>query len=178
MNQAVEAHETGSVVGAGSFVCVKCGSGVSLEATDPLPECPGCGGSRFRRASLFEQPTLDTAAVEPGEAEPEWLADAREKLPDAGVFLALWQDGATRVVPIAEGWTRIGRSVAADVRLDDPTVSRRHALIVRTPEGEIRALDDRSLNGVFVNGERVEWGPLHDGDELTIGRFQLHVVEV
>jgi pSer/pThr/pTyr-binding forkhead associated (FHA) protein len=82
-----------------------------------------------------------------------------------------------KTLPIEEGWTRIGRSGAADVRLDDPTVSRRHALVVLTPEGDLRALDDRSLNGLFVNGERVEWAPLSDGDELEIGRYRLYVLE-
>ena len=38
-------------------------------------------------------------------------------------------------------------------------------------------LDDRSLNGVFVNGEEVEWGKLEDGDELRIGRYQLFALE-
>ena len=47
--------------------------------------------------------------------------------------------------------------------------------IVRTPEDELRALDDRSLNGLFVNGEQVEWAPLSDGDELEIGRYRLYV---
>ena len=74
-------------------------------------------------------------------------------------------------------WTRIGRSLAADVRFDDPTVSRRHALIVRGPDG-VRVLDDRSLNGVFVNGERVEWSTLQDGDEMLVGRYRLRFVEV
>ena len=74
-------------------------------------------------------------------------------------------------------WTRIGRSLAADIRFDDPTVSRRHALIVRQPDG-LRVLDDRSLNGVFVNGERVEWSTLADGDEVVIGRHHLHFVDV
>jgi pSer/pThr/pTyr-binding forkhead associated (FHA) protein len=74
-------------------------------------------------------------------------------------------------------WTRIGRSLAADIRFDDPTVSRRHALIVRQPDG-LRVLDDRSLNGVFVNGERVEWSTLADGDEIVIGRHHLHFVDV
>ena len=58
-------------------------------------------------------------------------------------------------MPLTREWTRIGRSLAADVRFDDPTVSRRHALIVRHPDG-VRLLDDRSLNGVFVNGARVD----------------------
>ncbi len=66
----------------------------------------------------------------------------------------------------------MGRSLAADVRFDDPTVSRRHALIVRQPDG-VRVLDDRSLNGVFVNGERVEWRELQDGDEIVVGRYRL-----
>jgi pSer/pThr/pTyr-binding forkhead associated (FHA) protein len=59
------------------------------------------------------------------------------------------------------------------VRLDDPTISRRHALIVRGPDG-VRLLDDRSLNGVFVNDERVEWRTLADGDEIVVGRYRLH----
>ncbi len=80
------------------------------------------------------------------------------------------------IVDLPTGWTRIGRSTAADLRLDDATVSRRHALLVRTPENELRALDDRSLNGLFVNGERVEWTPLRDGDELEIGRYRLYVL--
>ena len=77
---------------------------------------------------------------------------------------------------LAREWTRIGRSLAADVRFDDPTVSRRHALIVRQPDG-VRVLDDRSLNGVFVNGERIEWRALRDGDELVVGRHHLHFID-
>ena len=78
--------------------------------------------------------------------------------------------------PLQEEWTRVGRSLAADVRFDDPTVSLRHALIVRQPDG-VRVLDDRSLNGVFVNGERVEWRALDDGDEIVVGRYRLHFLE-
>ncbi|HZC29764.1 MAG TPA: FHA domain-containing protein, partial [Gaiellaceae bacterium] len=78
--------------------------------------------------------------------------------------------------PLEREWTRVGRSLAADVRFDDPTVSRRHALIVRQADG-VRVLDDRSLNGVFVNGERVEWRVLSDGDEIVVGRYRLHFLE-
>ncbi len=46
-----------------------------------------------------------------------------------------------------------------------------------TETGELRALDDRSLNGLFVNGERVDWAPLADGDELEIGRYRLYLLE-
>ena len=73
-------------------------------------------------------------------------------------------------------WTRIGRSLTADIRLDDPTVSRRHALVCRQ-EDSVRVLDDRSLNGIFVNGERVEWHDLADGDELIIGRYRLYFLD-
>ncbi|MQA75486.1 MAG: FHA domain-containing protein, partial [Solirubrobacterales bacterium] len=73
------------------------------------------------------------------------------------------------------GWTRIGRSGAADVRLDDPTVSRRHALVLDRGGAPVIA-DDRSLNGLFVNGERVEWAALSDGDELEVGRYRLYVL--
>ena len=75
-------------------------------------------------------------------------------------------------VALAEGTTRIGRSPTADICLEDPSVSRRHAMILR--EGEsVRILDDRSLNGVFVNGERVTARELKDGDVLQLGRNEL-----
>jgi pSer/pThr/pTyr-binding forkhead associated (FHA) protein len=44
--------------------------------------------------------------------------------------------------------------------------------------GEGGPLDDRSLNGVFVNGERVEWSTLADGDEVVIGRHHLHFINL
>ena len=86
-------------------------------------------------------------------------------------------DGEIAIFPIEQGWTRIGRSANADIRLDDPSVSRRHALIVSETPDSLRVLDDRSLNGVFLNGEIVEWGrlarrrraggrPLHDSIAL------------
>jgi pSer/pThr/pTyr-binding forkhead associated (FHA) protein len=86
--------------------------------------------------------------------------------------------GRPLLVQLDDGWTRIGRSGTADIQLDDPTVSRRHALLVRTPGDELRALDDRSLNGLFVNGDKVDWAELADGDELEIGRYRLYVLEV
>ena len=70
------------------------------------------------------------------------------------------------MIPVSREWTRIGRSLAADIRFDDATVSRRHALIA-SEEGGVRVLDDRSLNGIQVNGRRVEWSPLSDGDEIV-----------
>ena len=95
----------------------------------------------------------------------------RESIAEPGKYLAMFADGRTRVIELSAGWSRIGRSRSADIRLDDPTVSRRHAVIVQTPEGELSVLDDRSMNGICVNGEPVDWSPLADGDELQIGRY-------
>ena len=80
------------------------------------------------------------------------------------------------VIAVSREWTRIGRSLAADIRFDDATVSRRHALIA-SEEGGVRVLDDRSLNGIQVNGRRVEWSPLADGDEISIGRHTLYFLD-
>jgi FHA domain/Zinc-ribbon containing domain len=177
-NAEARVYETGRVVGAGSFACVDCGFTVTLAALDEVPECT-CGGSRFRRASMFEQTTVVTTAVEV-ETEPEWLDATREMLAEQGreeQFLAFEDEAGASVLRVPEGWSRIGRSSTAEIQLDDPTVSRRHAVIVRTPAAELRVMDDRSLNGVFVNGEQVEWGSLTDGDELAVGRYRLHVID-
>ena len=174
----MESLTTGTLAGTGSFRCEECGYVVTLAAADSLPDCPGCGGSRFARASLFSGGRFQRRpGEEPTTEEREALVSrARTMLGAAGQYLA-WHDGAAvRVAPLEREWTRVGRSLAADVRFDDPTVSRRHALIVRQPDG-VRVLDDRSLNGVFVNGERVEWRVLSDGDEIVVGRYRLHFLE-
>jgi pSer/pThr/pTyr-binding forkhead associated (FHA) protein len=121
--------------------------------------------------------TVPVVPVEPvAPTRPEWIDEARANLSVPGKYLA-YEDGGRRiVVPVAREWTRIGRSLSADVRFDDATVSRRHALIVAQADG-VRVLDDRSLNGVFVNGRRVEWSPLTDGDEIVVGRHTLHFMD-
>lgn len=174
-------HEAGAIPGAGTFSCAACGFQVSLEALDELPECPRCTGVSFRRASLFEigleQPSTTEFAVADEIAEPEWLPGAREAIEEPGRYLA-FSDGGLHLCRLEHGWTRIGRSVAADIRLDDPTVSRRHALIVWEKDEPLRVMDDRSLNGVFLNGEMVDWGSIGDGDELAVGRYRLYLLEV
>jgi pSer/pThr/pTyr-binding forkhead associated (FHA) protein len=107
---------------------------------------------------------------------PAWVDDARAGLTAPGKYLAYEESGRHVVVAISREWTRIGRSMAADLRFDDATVSRRHALVVNQAEG-VRVLDDRSLNGIYVNGRRVEWSPLADGDEVSIGRHTLFFMD-
>ena len=176
-----EIHQTGeqiTVSQPGSLFCVSCGWAFSIASISSLPACPNCSGTRFRRASLFEGPTMDAAAVHTADATPEWLVEARAELEQPGSYLAFDDGGGEyAVIRLEPGWTRIGRSSSADVRLDDPTVSRRHALVVLTESGELRGLDDRSMNGLFVNGERVDWAPLADEDELEIGRYRLYVLQ-
>jgi hypothetical protein len=107
---------------------------------------------------------------------PAWLEETRASLGHPGRYLAFEQDGQIVVCPVTREWTRIGRSLAADIRFDDATVSRRHALVA-SEEGGVRVLDDRSLNGIQVNGRRVEWSPITDGDELVIGRHALYFMD-
>jgi hypothetical protein len=174
-----DVHHAGETAGGvGSFICQGCSFPVSFEPAESIPRCPNCGGTDFRRSSLFEQPTLRNIAVTRPAAKPEqWLDGVRESISEPGKYLAMFADGRTRVIELSAGWSRIGRSRSADIRLDDPTVSRRHAVIVQTPEGELRVLDDRSMNGIRVNGEPVDWCPVADGDELQIGRYSLSVIE-
>ncbi|HET9121770.1 MAG TPA: FHA domain-containing protein, partial [Solirubrobacterales bacterium] len=164
--------------GVGSFVCQGCSLPVSFEPTESIPSCPNCGATDFRRASLFEQPTLrDIGGARPATRPADWLDGVRGSITEPGKYLAMFADGRTRLIALSSGWSRIGRSRTADIRLDDPTVSRRHAVIVQTPEGELRVLDDRSMNGIRVNDEPVDWSSLADGDELQIGRYSLSVIE-
>jgi hypothetical protein len=171
----VESLTTGTLAGTGSFRCEKCGYVVTLAAADELPACPGCSGASFVRASLFAAGRFQRRSGEAPTTQERThlLTAARSAITVPGEYLAYEDAGRLLTVKLEKEWTRVGRSLAADVRFDDPTVSRRHALIVRQPDG-VRVLDDRSLNGVFVNGERVEWRALADGDEIVVGRYRLH----
>lgn len=137
-------------------------------------ELEGTGTLPIQGAAV--PPNADDSSSETAPSDPSWLAEARESITVPGKYLAFEDAGRHQVVPIQREWTRIGRSLAADVRFDDATVSRRHALIVHQADGT-RVLDDRSLNGVYVNGRRVEWSPLKDGDQIMVGRHTLVFVD-
>ena len=94
----------------------------------------------------------------------------------AGRYLAIEDGDEIVLLPLDSDLVHVGRSPAASIVLDDASVSRRHALITRRGERTV-ILDDRSLNGVQVNGTRVGEAELHDGDSVTIGRVQLRFVE-
>jgi hypothetical protein len=195
-----ESFSTGAAPGAGTYSCLDCHAHVSLHELDELPDCPRCGTATFRRASMFDpSPSEDDGTAsfvgEGGTLEPlgsdrtvefpapaatetrtDWLVEVRRSIPRPGRYLA-WEDDGVHLHRLDRGWNRIGRSATADIRLDDPTVSRRHALLVWEKGERLRVLDDRSLNGIFLNGTLVEWASLSDGDELAVGRYRIVLIE-
>lgn len=169
----MESLTAGTMAGTGSFRCEGCGYVLTLANEELLPPCPSCSADRFVRASLFPGGRFARSAQgSDPEAQAALVAEARAQLSAPGEHLAFRDGDELRLVPLTREWTRIGRSLAADVRFDDATVSRRHALVVRQADG-YRVVDDRSLNGIFVNGTRVEWRTLKDGDEVVVGRHRL-----
>jgi hypothetical protein len=91
------------------------------------------------------------------------------------------QDESKRRYPITRTTWRIGRSKDNELSLDDNSISRRHAEIHRSQGDEFTIIDLDSLNGVFINNEKVKIEQLHEGDMVEIGdinfRFTLHGAE-
>ena len=176
-----EAFASGSMPGEGTYFCLVCGSQLSLRETDELPECTYCGASRFRRDSIFSSlqehgsPTVEFALTAKHEP-PAWVDEAQARLTEPGYHLAMRERGEVVSFHLSEEWTRIGRCETADVCLDDPSVSRRHAMLATDGNRQPRILDDRSLNGVLVNGRKVDYAELEPGDELAIGRYRLYLL--
>ena len=92
-----------------------------------------------------------------------------------GRYLAVPDGDDVVVLPLGR-LTRIGRRATADIVLDDSSVSRRHALFLDR-DGTPVIADDRSRNGVYVNGRRVRQAELHHGDEVRIGASVLRFLE-
>ena len=92
-----------------------------------------------------------------------------------GRYFAIEDGDDVVLLPLPADVMHIGRSPAADIVLDDASVSRRHALVARRGESTV-ILDDRSRNGVHVNGARVSEAVLHDGDLIVVGRVTLRFV--
>jgi pSer/pThr/pTyr-binding forkhead associated (FHA) protein len=94
-----------------------------------------------------------------------------------GRFLEVQGPGESLLIPLGTGVMHIGRGLSADLRLDEKSVSRRHAMLVHRPTGP-RLLDDRSSNGTFVNGRQIVQADLHNGDVLVLGRVVLRYLEM
>ena len=100
--------------------------------------------------------------------------EAIEALP-SGAALLLVRSGPTAGARylLDTDVTTVGRHPEADIFFDDVTVSRRHAEITRNGAA-FEIIDQRSLNGTYANGERVDRSPLVDGSELRVGKFRLN----
>ena len=133
--------------------------------------CSSCGhaladASGTDTTVTFTPTELETDIEEEVRISPEDLEGGRGVLivkrgPNAGSKFFLDVDATT-----------VGRHPDSDIFLDDITVSRRHAEIRRAP-GRFYLHDVGSLNGTYVNKERVEEADLRSGDELQIGKFKL-----
>ena len=130
--------------------------------------CSSCGAS----LAEVDENTQTLHAVEAADAEDE-LATYLEGLPP-GVGLLVVRHGpnAGSSFRLEAEHTNVGRHPDSEIFLDDVTVSRRHVVIDRI-EGGYVLRDVGSLNGTYVNRERVDVGALHDGDEIQVGRFRL-----
>ncbi len=147
--------------------CPECG----FLNDDAANFCQRCGASLARPEGHAGDPITATYRVgETGELIPVDLDDVTSRGP-----MLVIRAGGGRVgesFPLDRERITVGRRPDSDVFLDDVTVSRDHAVIVR--RGDDYHLDDcGSLNGTYVNRERIESHRLHDSDELQIGKYKL-----
>jgi pSer/pThr/pTyr-binding forkhead associated (FHA) protein len=123
-----------------------------------------------------DAPTQETGPL-PAVSDGPQVTEPR---PAPGRYLATEEGGELVLYALGErdGQSlHVGRSPASDILLEDPSVSRRHAVVVHRG-GRTVLLDDRSLNGIYVNGRRVSEAVLSDGDPIAIGHVSLRYVEV
>ncbi len=154
---ALHCHECGFVNDEGANYCQKC-------------------GAYLGRSEGTEEPsTLTYKIAETGDFQP---IDIEEMVEEEGAALVIRSGGGRSGESFAVDQDRmsIGRTPDAPIFLDDVTVSRNHALLVRRRDGLY--IDDLgSLNGTYVNRHRIESHLLDDGDEIQIGKFKLGYLE-
>ncbi|HEY8092688.1 MAG TPA: FHA domain-containing protein [Acidimicrobiales bacterium] len=140
----------------GANFCASCGAPLAAS-----------GGERTLRIHALD-PTQDA----PGPQD-DVLVDLAEVGDGAGVLIVRSGATAGQRLGLDLPLTRLGRHPQSDFSLDDITVSRRHADIERLGDGGYEIRDAGSLNGTYVNGERVEKARLSNGDEVQIGKFRM-----
>jgi hypothetical protein len=137
--------------------------------------CSSCG-------AVLEHPdpdkTVSTITFSPVEAagevgEEEVTVSVSDVPLEVGMLVVRRGPNAGSRFALSQGTTTIGRHPDSDIFLDDVTVSRRHAEI-QSENRSFRVTDVGSLNGTYVNRERIdETIELHSGDEVQIGKFRL-----
>jgi hypothetical protein len=148
-------------------ICGRCGH--------PNPEganyCSSCGAPLVAP----EETTLTLSAVEAADLEEDLAKYLDDLAPGVGLLVQRLGTSAGSSYRLEAPKTTAGRHPDSDIFLDDITVSRRHAIIERADDG-FTVRDAGSLNGTYVNRERVDEARLRTGDELQIGRFRLSFV--
>jgi hypothetical protein len=139
--------------------------------------CSSCG-------ALLDRPADHTVTLAKVDRLQESVTDPVEAVVDLG---SLQRDVASLVVrsgqqagqafPLSDAITRLGRHPDSEIMLDDITVSRRHAEVERLGGGYV-VRDAGSLNGTYVNQQRVDETKLANGDELQVGKFRLVFFEL
>jgi hypothetical protein len=152
--------------------CPECG----FENAEGANYCQKCGAylavaGEIRQGDTTEAYTVDDAT---GELKPVDL----DRVTSQGATLVIRTGGGRggETFPLDADRMTIGRNSDAEIFLDDVTVSRNHAMLVRRPDGVY--IDDLgSLNGTYVNRRRIESHRLADGDELQVGKYKLTFLE-
>jgi hypothetical protein len=143
--------------------------------------CPECGFQNLEAAKYCEKcgallipddAGQTTQSFHPGETVEDVSAALEPAVEGTAIVVRLGGGRAGETYPLDQERLTIGRSPDCDVFLDDVTVSRRHAELVRRQGGYVIA-DLGSLNGTYVNRRRVETVRLEDGDEVQIGKYKL-----
>jgi hypothetical protein len=148
-----------------------------------MTNCPTCSFDNSEDSNFCRRCGGLLLTVDSNEATITYSLADRDGMDDHEPF------GAGSVLLIRSGGGRegetiilnvdvltIGRSPHSDLFLDDVTVSRHHARVLRD-EGGFWVEDLNSLNGTYVNRKRIEQQRLFDGDELQIGKFKLAFLE-
>jgi pSer/pThr/pTyr-binding forkhead associated (FHA) protein len=150
--------------------CSQCGN----ELIEGAKFCQNCGTAVDQREGE-EQVDVDrtTAAIDIGAFDPTSKVESLPSLDEGTAMLVVVRGpnaGARYLLDREE--TTVGRHPDCEIFLHDVTVSRRHSEF-RREGGEFLLRDLGSLNGTYVNGDRVEEKDLDSGDEVQIGRFKL-----
>ena len=134
--------------------------------------CSSCGSP----LDLLDDRTITLTAVDPLQDAPgpddDLVVPMSELDKGVGILIVRAGSQAGDRFTLDADITRLGRHPDSEISLDDITVSRRHVDIRRTPDGYI-ASDGGSLNGTYVNQERIDKVKLRHGDELQVGKFRL-----
>jgi len=134
--------------------------------------CSSCGSA----LDLLDDRTITLTAMDPLQDAPgsddDLVIPIGELAKGVGVLIVRAGSQSGARFTLDTEITRLGRHPGGEISLDDITVSRRHAEVQRTAEG-YAVVDSGSLNGTYVNQERVERTILRHGDEVQIGKFRL-----